>query len=268
MSVTFTKLFASITESTIWCEPDTTRLCWITMLAMADSRGRVFGSIPGLANRAIVSVDSARTAINTFLSPDPDSRSSIAEGRRIEVIDGGWRLINHEKYRALRDEESIKESKRNWAKKARAKAKEVDQNVDISVDCRSQENAVDRIRHNAEAEAEAYAENHIGNSLPRCPVDKIVDLYHQVLPELPKVIAVTDKRKASIKQRWNQIKPETEDDGLEGFKDYFTLVRSSDFLMGKKPATNGHKVFIANLEWLVNESNFVKVAERNYHERV
>jgi len=119
-----------------------------------------------------------------------------------------------------------------------------------------------------ETETETETETDIGNSLPRCPVDKIVDLYHQVLPELPKVIAVTEKRKASIKQRWNQIKPETEDDGLEGFKDYFTLVRSSDFLMGKKPATNGHKVFIANLEWLVNESNFVKVAERNYHERV
>jgi hypothetical protein len=158
MSVTFTKLFASITESTIWCEPDTTRLCWITMLAMSDSKGRVWGSIPGLANRARVSVDAARTAINTLLSPDPDSRTSVAEGRRIEAIDGGWRLINHEKYRALRDQESVKATKREWAAKNRAKAKNVDQSVDNCVDSRSQSNSVDRDRYNAEAEAEAEKE--------------------------------------------------------------------------------------------------------------
>lgn len=167
MSVTFTKLFASITESTVWCEPDTTRLCWITMLAMADSRGRVFGSIPGLANRARVSVDAARTAINTFLSPDPDSRSSNNEGRRIEALEGGWRLINHEKYRAIRDHESIKETKRKWAAKNREKAKEVDQKVDNSVYSRSQETVVDRDRHNAEAEAEADKEE--SKSTPLSP---------------------------------------------------------------------------------------------------
>lgn len=202
MSVTFTKLFASITESTIWCEPDTTRLCWITMLAMADSRGRVFGSIPGLANRSRVSVDAARTAINTFLSPDPDSRSSVAEGRRIEAIDGGWRLINHEKYRALRDEESIKESKRNWAKKARAKAKEVDQNVDISVDCRSLENSVDRIRHNAEAEAEADKEE----SKPKTIVAILSD---DGLPEDLIREFISYRGKAKLTPRgWSGIKKE------------------------------------------------------------
>jgi hypothetical protein len=49
MSVTFTKLFSSITESTVWDEPDRVRLVWITMLAMADKHGRVWASVPGLA---------------------------------------------------------------------------------------------------------------------------------------------------------------------------------------------------------------------------
>lgn len=114
MGVTFTKLFSSITESTVWCEPAGTRLTWITMLAMADRNGRVFGSVPGLANRARVTVDEARAAIASFLSPDPDSRTKDHEGRRIEEIDGGWRLLNHAKYRALRDDEARKEYKREW----------------------------------------------------------------------------------------------------------------------------------------------------------
>ena len=154
MSMTFTKLFSSITESTVWCEPDRTRLAWITMLAMADARGRVWASIPGLANRARIPIEDARIAIATFLSPDLDSRSPENEGRRIEVIDGGWRLINHEKYRAIRDEESIKEAKRKYINARREKERLA----------KGVEN-VDRGRHNAEAEAEAEADK--AKSTPR-----------------------------------------------------------------------------------------------------
>lgn len=151
MSVTFTKLFASITESTVWCESDRTRLAWITMLAMADSRGRVWASIPGLANRARIPVEDARIAIECFLSPDRDSRTSEHEGRRIEPIDGGWRLLNHEKYRKIRDEESVKASKRDYingrraAERDEAEAGGGVENVDLG-------------RHNAEAEVDADTE--------------------------------------------------------------------------------------------------------------
>jgi hypothetical protein len=144
MSVTFTKLFSSITESTVWCEPDHVRILWITMLAMSDRNGRVWGSIPGLANRARIPVESARDAIARFLAPDSDSRTPDNEGRRIEPIDGGWRLLNHEKYRAIRDEESIKESKRKYINARRAEERKAP-NVEN----------VERGRHNAEADTEA-----------------------------------------------------------------------------------------------------------------
>lgn len=133
MSVTFTKLFSSITESTVWCEPDRTRLVWIAMLAMADAHGRVWASIPGLANVARVPVEDCRTALDTFLGPDRDSRTTTNEGRRIEPIDGGWRLLNHAKYRAIRDEESIRESKRKYMATRRAKEKQ-EQHVHIHAD--------------------------------------------------------------------------------------------------------------------------------------
>lgn len=156
MSMQFTKLFSSITESTIWVAPDAHRICWITMLAMADSLGRVWGSVPGLANRARISVDDARSALTSFLSPDADSRTKDNEGRRIEEIDGGWRLLNHAKYRAIRDEEAIREAKRKYINTRREieRGDGVD-NVDRS---RPKATAVDRGRHIAEAEAEAEEE--------------------------------------------------------------------------------------------------------------
>lgn len=130
MSVTFTKLFSSITASTIWCEPDRTRLCWITMLAMADRQGRVWASIPGLAHMARIPVEDCQMAIDAMLSPDRFSRTPDNEGKRVEVIDGGWRLLNYQKYRDIRDEESIRESKRKYMQNQRAKAK---QNVTMHV---------------------------------------------------------------------------------------------------------------------------------------
>ena len=129
MSITFTKLFSSITESTIWCEPSEIRIVWITMLAMADKEGRIWASIPGLANRAQVSIEATEKALEKFQSPDNYSRTSDFEGRRIEDIDGGWRLLNHAKYRALRDTEERKAYKREWIKNKRLQDKDVD-NVD------------------------------------------------------------------------------------------------------------------------------------------
>jgi hypothetical protein len=124
MPITFTKLFSSITESTVWMQPDQVRLVWITMLAMADRQGRVFASIPGLAHRARVDPADAAKAIAVFSAPDPDSRTKDFEGRRIEEIDGGWRLLTYDKHRAMRDEETIRESKREHMRRKRAESKE------------------------------------------------------------------------------------------------------------------------------------------------
>ncbi len=95
------------------------------MLAMADRRGRIWGSIPGLANRARLSVDQVEDALTRFQRPDKYSRTPDHEGRRVEKIDGGWRLLNHAKYREIRDEEAIKESKREYINKRRAIDREV-----------------------------------------------------------------------------------------------------------------------------------------------
>jgi len=177
MSVTFTKLFSSITESTVWCEPDRTRLVWITMLAMADKHGRIWGSIPGLANRARVPVDDARIAITTFLSPDPDSRTPDHDGKRIEPIDGGWRLLNYKKYRGVRDEEERRTYKAN--KEAERRERLRGQNGQTWT-------GVDPNGHNAEAEAEAEAvkqeqkQKQASPSAPSCDRENEVEPFDPV----------------------------------------------------------------------------------------
>ena len=95
----YTKLFNSILASTIWLANDKTRIVWITLLAMADKNGIAEGSVPGLAAFARVSTPACRKALAELMAPDRDSRSTEFDGRRIEPVDGGWRLLNHAKYR-------------------------------------------------------------------------------------------------------------------------------------------------------------------------
>jgi hypothetical protein len=95
----FTKLFHNIITSTVWTEDNETRITWITLLALADYNGMVSGSVPGIAKIAGLSVEATRKALNKFQQPDLDSRSKEHEGRRIETVDGGYKLLNFIKYR-------------------------------------------------------------------------------------------------------------------------------------------------------------------------
>lgn len=95
----YSKLFSSIVTSSIWCEDNITLRVWIAMLATCNSDGIVEGSVPGFASLARVSPGEMRHALERLLAPDPDSRTPDNEGRRLEIIPGGWRILNYESYR-------------------------------------------------------------------------------------------------------------------------------------------------------------------------
>jgi hypothetical protein len=105
----FTKLDSEILTSTIWSESAATKVVWITILAMMDRRSEVHGSVPGLARIAGVETEECRQALQAFMLPDKDSRSKEHEGRRLREIDGGWLVLNGDKYRAKYSREWKKE---------------------------------------------------------------------------------------------------------------------------------------------------------------
>jgi len=121
MTPGYTKLFSSIVASTIWQEPNHIRIVWITLLALRDHRHIVEASIPGLAGLARVTVDECREAIAKFQEPDPDSRSPEHDGRRIEKVEGGWKILNGEKYRRKMNEDERREYNRIKQREVRAK---------------------------------------------------------------------------------------------------------------------------------------------------
>lgn len=84
-------------------------------------------------------------------------------------------------------------------------------------------------------------------------IKNIVKIYHETLPELPKVIKITDTRRKKVNKLLNSDIPT-----LEAWVEYFKIVGESDFLMGK---TTPWK---ADFEWLINSTNALKVAEGRY----
>ena len=92
-------MFNSILASTIWRESHATRLVWITLLAMANKRGEVEASVPGLADMAKVTRLECVQALDILMAPDPDSRSQEFEGRGVAPMEGGWLILNYAKYR-------------------------------------------------------------------------------------------------------------------------------------------------------------------------
>ena len=104
-----------------------------------------------------------------------------------------------------------------------------------------------------------FKETHIreGKKPPSCPFDSILDLYHEILFDLPKVVKLTEIRKRQLKARWLE-NPTWQ--SLNKWREFFEHLRESAFLMGKNDRN-----WMPNLEWLTKESHFINIIEGKYH---
>jgi hypothetical protein len=175
--VTFTKLFSSIIASSVWCEDNETRIVWITMMAMCNKNGYVFASEPGLAKCAQVPLESVLKALKRFQSPDKFSCSPEYEGRRIEKVDGGWRLLNYLKFRAIRNEDDRREYHRIYMRKRR------ELGVKNVKECQPSLTAVNRSKPpSTQAEAEAEAEKNKIKTLAHSQKARMSEMVYQLYP--------------------------------------------------------------------------------------
>ena len=76
---------------------------------------------------------------------------------------------------------------------------------------------------------------------------------------LPRVVKLTEKRKSHIRSRWRG-----DADNLKFWEDYFDHVSQSKFLTGRTNPTNGRKVFMADIDFLIREDVIVKTQEGKY----
>lgn len=108
--------------------------------------------------------------------------------------------------------------------------------------------------------------------LPVCPVQKVVDLYHEVLPELPKVRLLNDGRRRAVSKVWKWVLTSAKTDGqpratnaaeaLDWLRQYFTIARGNDFLMGRSPRSGEHANWQCDLDFLLTDRGMKHVIEK------
>lgn len=104
-----------------------------------------------------------------------------------------------------------------------------------------------------EKEIEIEKEKEILPEKASIDFERIVEGYHSLCPDLPRVTKLTEQRKSHLRAR-------IKDQGEEKLNEVFRMAGASDFLCGRK---NGD--WKANLDWILNPTNFFKILEGNYN---
>jgi len=186
----YNKLFTKILDSSIWLEPDTTRIVWLTCIASMDEAGVVyFASVANLAHRANVPLGRAETAVKALESPDPNSSDPEYGGRRLERIPGGWIVLNADKYRGLVTRAIAREQTRERVRKFRARRKS--SNADVTETKRGGNGRVTPSEARSEAKSDTVRTRAAKPAAPAKPhpIKDVLalhdELYQQAVGETP-----------------------------------------------------------------------------------
>lgn len=259
----YVKLFQDLLDSTIWMEKDHVVRVWLTLLLLADSEGYVEIPIPALAQRARVALDECAEAIDRLEAPDPYSRTSAEDGRRlIRVTDERtlWQITNYEYYRSMRSVQQKREYQKRYMREYRKKGKK------NSNDCENLDLFLSQSERKTHELAQAEAEEEADTSLSPLPlssgsngIDWVTEVWNETAEKcnLPKVQRLTDTRKKAVLAR-------IAEHGDDALRVALEAPRSSKFLRGEggRDSWNG-----ATFDWLIAPKNFAKVIEGNYADK-
>lgn len=120
---------------------------------------------------------------------------------------------------------------------------------------------------------ESESEGHAGKR-PACPVKEIVAMYHDILPEHPRVEIINAQRRGAINARWadigNRLKERGSEDSreirLEYMRQVFLKASRSSFLTGRVTGHDG-RTYMVTFDKLMSPSGFIGVIEGRYNDR-
>lgn len=125
----YSKLFSSMFDGSLATRgPWESVIAFQQLLILADRFGHVDMTIQAIARRTTIPEEIISTGIAALMEPDPDSRRSDEEGRRIVLLDPnrewGWRIVNFGYYNAIRTGAERAEYQRQYMRKRRAEGKD------------------------------------------------------------------------------------------------------------------------------------------------
>lgn len=123
-----------------------------------------------------------------------------------------------------------------------------------------------------DTDTEEEAKASVASKLPTCPTQSVIDLYHEVLPELPSVRLLNDQRRKAISNFWRWVltskrrdgtpRAQTADQALTWISGYFARAKHNDFLMGRVERNEMHHGWRCDLDFLLTEKGKKHVIEK------
>lgn len=193
------------------------------------------------------------------------SESELAETKALFVrkgfTDSEWNLLNWDKRQFNSDSSTERSRKSREAKKATSEIVETLRNV-----------AATPPDTETDTDKEANASVGSADKSPRCDTQSVVDLYHEILPELPSVRLMNDSRRKCVSAFWRFVLTSKKSDGtpratdagqaMEWIRGYFTRARDNDFLMGRGHKAAGHEGWQCDFDFLLTEKGKKHVIEK------
>lgn len=226
---------------------DSIALFWIALLAEArrcNSDGKIFltESIPYTEDMLAEDFKFGENTVKAALEAFKELDMIYMDNGFITIT--GWE--DHQNAEGLA---KIREQNRQRQAKYKAKQKESSSNREVTLPI----TLPVTLGNATEEERESERESDIKNKI-HIDCQQVVDLYHSICKSFPSVRSLSDARKKAIKAR---LKSYTIDD----FRKVFENAEASSFLKG---VDGGWK---ASFDWLIKESNMLKVLEGNYADK-
>jgi len=123
------KLFAQMYDGTLGTRgPWQALVTFQQLIILADKTGIVDMTPEAISRRTTIPLEIVEIGLRELEKPDDGSRSPEEEGRRIVHLDAGrpwgWRIVNYEKYRKLRNEDERREYHRQYWREKRSKTQQ------------------------------------------------------------------------------------------------------------------------------------------------
>jgi hypothetical protein len=146
----FGKLFVSMFDGSLHGHWEAT-VTLQQLVILANRHGEVDMNAESISARTAIPLDIIKKGLSELIQPDPLSREPREQGRRIAPLSEGrswgWRIVNYEKYRFMRDEDDRREQTRlataRWREKSKVSRGEprlshADADVDVDAEAKNQ----------------------------------------------------------------------------------------------------------------------------------
>ena len=221
-------------------------LIWVMLLTMAgrcNASGMIFltENIPYTPKMLADELGFEENTVQLALA-------SLEKLNMIVTDNGFFAIAGWEEYQNTDRLMEIREYNRLAKQKSRAKQKALQAPAEDVND----KSMTSQRCHDTDIEKEE--EKELEKDIKRVDYVQIVDLYHSICKSYPKIRSLSDARKKAIKARLNTYT-------VEDFKAVFENAEKSSFLKGED---GGWK---ASFDWLIKETNMLKVLEGNYQDK-